>query len=314
MNTLLPKSSTPTISFILPAYKGRWIKQAIESVLAQTYQNIELVIINDQSPDNLDEIIGAYTDKRIRYYTNPQNIGGKSLVKQWENCIRYANGDYLAIAADDDIYHPRFAEECIKLAERYPKVDIIRARTEQIDENGVLLGVDNSFPEYISQLEYIFRYRDGSAFICMGNFLFKTTTLQQKGFVDFPMALGSDIATSIVMAENGMCNTHDVLFSFRQSTMHISGSKTHLKPKMDAITRFFHWMMAFDYPEPKNKYEVFYLSKLTNHDWHEKCVYDYYNQVIKYVPIKKIGYICSAKQATVKEKAAMLLRYVKDLF
>lgn len=301
------------VSFVLPAYKGAWIRQAIDSILAQTHQNIELIIINDQSPDNIEAVVTSYSDPRIRYYINEKNIGGKNLVKQWEHCIQFAEGNYLVMAADDDIYNPDFTLECLKMANKYPETDIVRARTQQIDENGNLIGIDSSFPEYINQLEYIYRYRDGSAFICIGNFLFKAAVLKEKGFIDFPMALGSDIATSIIMAENGMATTETILFSFRQSSVHLSGSKTRFKERIEAITLFFSWIKTFNYPNPKNEYDNFFLKHLTNNDWDEKCTFDYYNQVIKHLPIYKIYYLKYTKNTSVKNKIKMIVRRIKDI-
>lgn len=309
MNTFL---SRPLVSFILPAYKARWLSQAIRSIVSQTYTDIELVIINDCSPENIEEIVLSFSDTRIRYYKNERNIGGKSLVKQWEHCIEFARGIYTVIAADDDFYYPEFTEECVRLALQYSDSDLIRVRTEEIDEENKLLGVEGCFPTYMSQLEYVFRYREGSAFICMGNFLFRAETLKQKGFVDFPAALGSDIATTVLMAERGVICSNRILFSFRQSTVHISGSKTHYRIKLNAITLLFTWLTYFSYPKAQNKYEEFYMQRLSPEDWYEKCVFDYYNQVIKRVPLYRIHYIRLAKSAKTRDKLLMLLRYIKD--
>ncbi len=303
---------TPLLSFVLPAYKGKWLKRAIDSILAQTYTTIELVIVNDVSPDDLDSIVRSYDDVRIRYYKNKENLGGKSLIAQWEYCVSLAHGEYLVMAADDDIYHPLFAERCFELIQRYPECDLVRARVAQIDEAGKLLGVDHTFPEFISQIEYAYRYREGSAFICMGNFFFKTETLRRKGFVDFPCALCSDIATSIEMAENGMLNTDEMLFYFRQSTVHLSGSTARNKEKIEAITRFFDWMSAYKFKTPKNEYEQYYLSHMQTRDWHEKCVYDYFNQVIRTVSLSQLPVFFSlAVRATAREKIMMMLRWLR---
>ena len=97
-----PEQTTPLLSFVMPAYKGQWLSSAVESILAQTYTNIELIVVNDCSPDDLDGTMAQYDDPRIRYYHNKENLGGKYLTKQWEHCIQFARGEYLVIAADDD--------------------------------------------------------------------------------------------------------------------------------------------------------------------------------------------------------------------
>ena len=266
----------PLISFVMPAYKAEWLAQAVDSILAQTYPAIELMVVNDCSPHDLDSVMAQYTDPRVRYYRNEQNIGGKHLTRQWEHCLGFVRGEYLVMAADDDLYAPTFAEECMKLAMQHPSVDLIRTRVEEIDEVGALVGLESFYTKgLISQLEYIYAYRSGEVFICMGNFAFKTSVLREKGFVDFPRALGSDIATTIEMAANGVACVDQPLFAFRHSTIHLSGSMAQLEPKMGAITLFYEWMERYPIPVPQNKYEVYYANKLTSLDWHEKCIYDY---------------------------------------
>lgn len=304
----------PLISFVMPAYKAEWLAQAVDSILAQTYPAIELIVVNDCSPHDLDSVMAQYTDPRVRYYRNEQNIGGKHLTRQWEHCLGFVRGEYLVMAADDDLYAPTFAEECMKLAMQHPSVDLIRTRVEEIDEVGALVGLESFYTKgLISQLEYIYAYRSGEVFICMGNFAFKTSVLREKGFVDFPRALGSDIATTIEMAVNGVACVDQPLFAFRHSTIHLSGSMAQLEPKMGAITLFYEWMERYPIPVPQNKYEVYYANKLTSLDWHEKCIYDYYNQVIRYVPMLKLSHFLSlARLASSKEKTKMILRWCKD--
>lgn len=304
----------PLISFVMPAYKAEWLAQAVDSILAQTYPAIELIVVNDCSPHDLDSVMAQYTDPRVRYYRNEQNIGGKHLTRQWEHCLGFVRGEYLVMAADDDLYAPTFTEECMKLAMQHPSVDLIRTRVEEIDEVGALVGLESFYTKgLISQLEYIYAYRSREVFICMGNFAFKTSVLREKGFGDFPRALGSDIATTIEMAANGVACVDQPLFAFRHSTIHLSGSMAQLEPKMGAITLFYEWMERYPIPVPQNKYEVYYANKLTSLDWHEKCIYDCYNQVIRYVPMLKLSHFLSlARLASSKEKTKMILRWCKD--
>ena len=82
-------------SFVLPAYKANYLRESIDSILGQTYTDFELIIVNDASPEDVDSIVNSYNDKRIQYYRNEDNIGGKDLVAQWNYSISYATGDYL---------------------------------------------------------------------------------------------------------------------------------------------------------------------------------------------------------------------------
>ena len=68
------------VTIVIPAYKSTYLREAIDSALAQDYKNIELVIVNDKFPNDIDSIVQSYNDARIRYYVNERNLGKKSIV------------------------------------------------------------------------------------------------------------------------------------------------------------------------------------------------------------------------------------------
>lgn len=300
------------ISFILPAYKARFLEQAILSILAQTYTNFELIIVDDASPEDIKSVVNTFQDNRIQYYRNTQNIGGKSLVLQWNHCIQYAKGDYLVLAADDDIYHPNFASSCLELANKYPEVDIVRTGAEQIDENNNLIGIDGILPEYCSKNQFVYYWLQATAFTCIGNYLFKTAAIKEKKFIDFPFAFGSDTASVINMAENGICNTTEMLFSFRISSIHLSSDQGKLKEKLEAITLLFLFLKNSNNRQSNDRYDKFCFDRIQWKALYNKCKYDYYNLVIKHLPIYKLGYIKKCELITTKDKATMVIRYFID--
>ena len=68
-------NQNPLISIVLPTYNGtKYIRQSIDSVLSQTLKDFELIIVDDCSTDNTKEVVSAYTDQRIRYIRNEQNL------------------------------------------------------------------------------------------------------------------------------------------------------------------------------------------------------------------------------------------------
>lgn len=93
------------VSIIMPSYNtGQFIKESIESVLAQSYQNWELIIVDDCSTDNTDEIVNQYLiDKRIRYIKNPKNCGA---AVSRNHALREANGKWIAFLDSDDLWEP----------------------------------------------------------------------------------------------------------------------------------------------------------------------------------------------------------------
>lgn len=302
------------VSFVLPAYKSRFLNQAIDSILSQSYKNFELVVVDDASPENLEDLVSAYQGQPIRYYRNAQNIGGKSLVAQWNHCINYALGEYIVLAADDDVYHPQFLEQCLALAKKYPDVELIRSGVEQIDEEGRLIGMDGVLPAHCSKYQFLYYWITATSFTCIGNYLFKASSLVQKKFIDFPFAYGADAASTIMMAEKGVGNTAEMLFQFRLSSIHLSSSKKHLRPKLKANTMLYEWLMNLNYAKPDNRIDAYCYDRTRNDVIYAKCKYDYYNQVIKYLPFYKAYYIKDCTLISTKDKFIMLLRFWVDKF
>lgn len=100
----------PLISIVLPIYNGeKYMRKSIDSVLAQTYANWELLIIDDGSTDNTAVIAQEYAakDSRIRYYKNPENM---RLPRTLNRGFSLAKGDFLTWTSDDNYYYPTALE------------------------------------------------------------------------------------------------------------------------------------------------------------------------------------------------------------
>ena len=100
------------VSIIMPSYNtGKYIEASIESVLQQTHSDWELIIVDDCSTDNTDEIVGRYlADKRIRYLKNEQNSGA---AVSRNRALREAKGKWIAFLDSDDVWHPQKLEKQI---------------------------------------------------------------------------------------------------------------------------------------------------------------------------------------------------------
>lgn len=250
-------------SFVLPAYKAHFFKEAIDSILAQTYTDFELIIVNDASPEDLDSIVKSYDDPRIRYYVNEQNIGGKDLVTQWNHCLEYATGEYIILASDDDVYFPQYLEKMDALVRKYPDVNVFRPRVQRIDANGNIVHIEGFIPEYTSLLEFsYYRYceyvQSGIPFYIIK----REILLSNGGFVNYPLAWYADDAIVAIMAQKGMVSSPEILFSFRCSGESISTKENDaptLKNKIKASNQYYDWLTEFiKAKEAKDKYGIFY--------------------------------------------------------
>ena len=193
-------------------------------------------------------------------------------------------------------------------------MDLIRSRAEQIDENGNLIGIDGILPEYCSKYGFFYYWLQATAFTCIGNFMFRASTIKNKKFIDFPCAFGSDTASAVNMAENGVANTKEMLFKFRISSIHLSSNKNRLAEKLEANTLLFKWFKTLNYKEPKESIDKFYYNHIQWDNLYPKCKYDYFNLVIKNLPYTKIGWINRCELLSRRDKVQMFVRFVFSKF
>ena len=262
---------TPTsikYSFVLPAYKSKFLKESIDSILAQSYKDFELIIVDDASPDDIGGVVSLYDDARIRYYRNEENIGGTNLVAQWNHSVEYANGDWIILATDDDIYENAFLETADKLLGKYPDVDIFRGRISSFNSSSpeTIRDEEVCMPEFASFEEFAY-----SKFHClMGGipqYVFRRKALMKMGgFVEFPKAWGSDDLTALLLARKGIACSGEYLVRFRFSVQNISSEGNYLEEKAVATIIYYAFIYERILPllSDDNIYNKHWLQLLRN--------------------------------------------------
>lgn len=129
----------PQISVILTSFNhGRFIREAIESVLNQTFQNLELIIWDDASVDDSWEIIQSYNDSRIRAYRNPENKGPVFGVNK--AIFEIAQGEYIAIHHSDDAWETDKLQKQVDFLEANQGIGAVFTNAQIIDERGAPLA------------------------------------------------------------------------------------------------------------------------------------------------------------------------------
>lgn len=126
------------VSVIIPLYNAeKYIERTIKSVLSQTYDNLEIIIVDDESPDNSVNICEQFTDSRIKII-HQKNRG---LPGSRNTGIRHASGDYIAFIDADDIWLPEKLTKHIAHLESNPDVGVSFSRSAFIDETDKPLGI-----------------------------------------------------------------------------------------------------------------------------------------------------------------------------
>jgi glycosyltransferase involved in cell wall biosynthesis len=145
------------VSIVLPVYNGeKYLAESLDSVLAQTYQNWELVIINDGSTDGTENLILNYPDKRIKYLPNDSN---KGIIFSLNRGLQESNGEYIARLDADDIALPNRFEKQVEFLSENSDYALCGSYFQTIDSNGKVLK-DVRFPA---------NNRDAQSFLLLHN-------------------------------------------------------------------------------------------------------------------------------------------------
>ncbi len=138
-NMVAPSEHQPRVSIGMPVYNGeRFLRESLNSLLAQTFRDFELIISDNASTDQTEQICHEYaaTDPRICYYRNETNLGAS---KNYNRVFELSTGDYFKWAAADDLCAPTVLERCVRILDQDPDVVVCYPKTEIIDEQGRII-------------------------------------------------------------------------------------------------------------------------------------------------------------------------------
>lgn len=184
---------SPTISVIIPLYNHeKFVKEAVNSVLKQSFQDFELIIINDGSTDNSENIIKNIKDERIKYFYQ-ENQGAHNAINRG---IRLSRGKYISILNSDDAYYPERFEETLKIFESDRSIRAVFSYIELINEEGNPIGLKKGADDNWLGFDHNTSFREHNNIIfdlLAGNFLHTTSNLFCKKNVFDTIGYFSDL-------------------------------------------------------------------------------------------------------------------------
>ena len=142
----------PAFSIIIPNYNhSAFLKQRIDSVLAQTYPDFEVIILDDKSIDDSKNIIESYRHHSKISHIIYNDVNSRSPFLQWEKGIKLAKADWIWVAESDDIADPSFLQEAASVLQNNPSVGCYYSDSYIIDKDGTITGkvssIKNNFFE-----------------------------------------------------------------------------------------------------------------------------------------------------------------------
>ena len=245
-NQVQQPTTHPLVSVIMPAYNAaNHIEEAIESVLIQNYQNFELMIINDGSTDNTEQIVKKFDDQRIRYFSQ-ENAGASSARNL---AIEKSTSQYIIPLDSDDRITPDFISQHLKVFQQYPEADLIYCDDRLIDENGQTIRIIER-PEYTDR-KHLIRdlFRCGFPVVPFRTCI-KRDVFNKIGFFDEKLKIAEDYDMMRRFVKHGLVARHlkGDYYLRRIETNSLSRNHTVAKAKFhfDVVKSFTE---SFDYEQ-----------------------------------------------------------------
>ena len=224
--------SNSLISVIIPNFNhARYLNERIDGILAQTYHNFELIILDDCSTDNSRDVIEQYRDNPHVSHIVYNETNGGSPFKQWLKGIELAKGEYCYIAESDDSCRPKLLEKLVKQAINNDEVAMVMCRTFFTDENLNIKGglMPISKPEVFKSRKFISKFMAEGNEICnAGMVLFRREDALRidRKFLDPIYAGAGDYVFWLEMAKCGrVALVNEPLNYFRRSPLTVTSRK-----------------------------------------------------------------------------------------
>ncbi|MEM7541934.1 MAG: glycosyltransferase [Pseudomonadota bacterium] len=221
--------NTPLVSVCFPVYNGAdFVAKALASVLAQSYEKLEIIIGDDQSTDGSADIIAAFKDPRITYLRHDNNLGQFGNINA---LLHRCHGEYVAIYHADDIYEPTIVAEEVSFLEAHPEVAAVMAQCWVIDthdrQTGQMAVIDN-FP-YNTGLDFqqwlVAMMRHRNRFWRTPSFLARAKVISESdGFSEAYRDIGDFEFQMRLATQNKIAVLDEYLFSYRRSPTQITTS------------------------------------------------------------------------------------------
>ena len=202
----MPDSGEPLVSVLIPSYNyAGYLPRAIESVLAQTYQNLEIIIVDNASTDDSLDVARRYaSDPRVTVHANDENIG---LVPNFLRAWDLSTGDFITTLCADDAFLPNHISQSIHFYAANPNVDIFYTSYLALREDGSLggrvplLGLADA-RSFAGRDEYQ-QLLENESFVCFPTVLFRRDLVERLGFISSDFRVAADYELFIRYAKSG---------------------------------------------------------------------------------------------------------------
>lgn len=235
------------LAIVIPFYKLTYFEQTLDSLSIQTDKRFKVYIGNDASPEDPNELLEKFHGKfDFSYHKFDYNLGGKSLVKQWERCIDLTNKEeWIMILGDDDLLTSNVVESFYKnYSLFYNKSNLIRFASKKIIQKTKVISDVYTHPRWEKATDSFYRKFEGVTRSSLSEYIFSRETYLNHRFYDYPLAWSSDDRAWLDFSDGKPIFTiNESIVIFRSSSLNISGSNDNYLEKNLSENEFFKFII-----------------------------------------------------------------------
>lgn len=250
-------------SIIIPVYNvEEYLDRCLKSILNQTYSNYEVIIVNDGSPDNSDNIIKSYEkeDKRFKGYKKVN--GGLSDARNYG--LKYATGDYLIFIDADDYIENNYLEKVNDVLEKNKDIDVLKFKIKLVDEGKNLIRMENGLnKEGVTSFEELVKLEFLEP---AWSYVYKLSFWKENNFTYLKGMIHEDfgLTPEILMKANKIYYLNSYLYNYvqRNGSIMSSNNKEKLHKKAYDMLYQYDRLIKINYNKDTKVYKSFLANAL----------------------------------------------------
>jgi glycosyltransferase involved in cell wall biosynthesis len=179
------RATAPRVTAVIPTYnRSSFLREAIQSVIAQTFTEFVLVVSDNCSTDDTAAVVTSFHDERLRYLQQPVHL---DLNEHFSRCLHLADTDYLFLLPDDDLMHPNLLARSVEALDRHPEAGMVHASARVVDADGAVIAAAHNMTRTLWEdtLEpgeaYVREAMKGGYRVNGSTVLFRTEAIRSRG-------------------------------------------------------------------------------------------------------------------------------------
>lgn len=232
------------LAIVIPYFKRTFFEETLQTLANQTDKQFHVYIGDDASPEPIEDLLESFKGQfEFSFKRFETNLGGTSLVQQWERCIAMVQDEeWIMILGDDDVLGDNVVEAFYENIEEVTEnnINVIRYLTLLLDEISQKKTKNYLYPVYEKASDFLIRKINGQTRVSLSEYVFSKKIYNKYGFREYNYAWHSDEMAVLEFSENNYIYTiNDSTVTIRYSNLSLSGNQKILKEKHLASINFY---------------------------------------------------------------------------